>query len=381
MGKFHHSKKGHSAERGKSLSKQKYDGLKSGRKKLPDDFVYTQHHKSIWNSFCNFFDERLVEEDLAEILDEDEITRIKKTAPTIPPLIEFAPVNPGDIETEDAKRARLRRQAIEDKSYAGRKSNHLDGIKKLASKFNRATVLVLKHVDALINLDMHQFLKSDPIKRLDPETKYRRLRQYFCERWGHHTSLDVAKIKSDLTNMQGDNPGWRKYLQNFHCAVGSLQQTAKRDAADQIIYGPAPAPVYPVRPLATAPAADHTAYVAACQLADEIRDAQYPHGGPALNHRPTDAELKTIVLEALSASQLRAYQTLYQQYCNRSHNGKTYTDLYNDIHDLVKYESDGVKSSTRDSEMEDSDVSRSTRGSSRSSNSHSSHRLARHQEN
>ena len=41
MRKFHHSKKGHSAERGKSLSKQKYDGLKSGRKKLPDDFVYT----------------------------------------------------------------------------------------------------------------------------------------------------------------------------------------------------------------------------------------------------------------------------------------------------------------------------------------------------
>ena len=142
-----------------------------------------------------------------------------------------------------------------------------------------------------------------------------------------------------------------------------------------IIYGPAPAAVYPVRPLAAAPVAEHTAYIIACQLADEARDAQYPHGGPALNHRPTDAELKTILLDALAASTLRAYQTLYQQYCNRSSIGKTYQDLYNDIRDLVKYERDGIKSSTaKDSDMDESDGSRSTKESSRSSNSHSSRR-------
>ena len=100
----------------------------------------------------------------------------------------------------------------------------------------------------------------------------------------------------------------------------------------------------------------------ACQQAEEARDALYPHGGPALNHRPTDAELKTILLDALAASKLRAYQTLYQQYCNRSHMAKTYLDVYNDIHDLVKYESDGIKSSTaKESDMEESDASRSSR--------------------
>jgi len=308
MGKYHNSKKSNAAERSnRGSSKPKYDVLNSGRRKLPEDFVYTQHHKSIWNAFCNFFDERLAEEDLSEILDEDEITRIK-TPPTFPPLFEFEPANPGDVETEEAKAARKRRQGIEDKSYSNLQAQHLEGVKKLASKFNRATVLVLKHVDALINLDMHQFLKSEPIKRLDPETKYRRLRQYFSERWGPHTSLDVAKIKADLTNMQGDNPGWHKYLQNFNCSVGS-QQTAVRDAADQIVYGPKPPAVYPPRPAGTAPAAEHTAYVNACQLADEVRDADYSHGGPALNHRPTDAELKTILLDALAASKLRANQT------------------------------------------------------------------------
>ncbi len=49
--------------------------------------------------------------------------------------------------------------------------------------------------------------------------------------------------------------------------------------------------------------------------------------------------------------------------------------MYNDIHDLVRFESDGIKSSTaRDSDMDDSDGSRSSKESSRSSNSHSSRR-------
>jgi hypothetical protein len=342
----------------------------SGRKKLPEDFLYTQSHKSIWNSLGNFLDERFAEENLSEILDEDEVTRIK-TAPAIP--LQFEPQIPGEVESEESKRARARRQSLADRSYAaGKEAQYFDGIKKLAQKFNRAAVLVLKHTDALIDLDVHQFLKSDPIKRLDPETKYRGLRQYFSTRWGPHSSLDVAKIKADLTSMRGDDPGWRKYLQNFNYFVGSLEQTLQRDAYDAIIYSPAPAAEYLVRPLATAPVAEHTAYIVACQLADEIRDAKFPHGGPALNHKPTDAELKTILLDALAASTLRAYQTLYQQYCNRSYTGKTHQGLYNDINDLVRYDADEIKSSTaRESDMDDSDGSRSTKDSSKNSNSHS----------
>ena len=126
-------------------------------------------------------------------------------------MLQFEPQTQGEVESEDARRVRERRQQIlADKSYAAREAQHFDGIKKLAQKFNRATMLVLKHADALINLDMHQFLNSDPIKQLDPETKYRRLRKYFSERWGPHSSLDISKIKADLTSMRGDDPGWRK---------------------------------------------------------------------------------------------------------------------------------------------------------------------------
>ena len=93
-------------------------------------------------------------------------------------------------------------------------------------------------------IDFHQFLKSDPIKKLESEAKYNSLREHFSEHWGPHTSLDVTKIKQELTEMQGDDPGWRKYLQNSNYFVGSLEQTMQRDANDAVIYGPAPAATY-----------------------------------------------------------------------------------------------------------------------------------------
>ena len=118
--------------------------------------------------------------------------------------LEFIPTNVGDVESEEEKRARNRAQSLADKSYA---SKEAEGLKKLKQKFNRARALVLIHVDAQINLDLHQFLKSDPIKNLEPEAKYKSLRAQFSENWGPHSSLDVTKIKQELTEMHGDDPG------------------------------------------------------------------------------------------------------------------------------------------------------------------------------
>ena len=160
---------------------------------MPEDFLYSARDKNIWTAFCNFFDERLAAEDLGDILDENEVTRIK-TAPTIPPMLQFRPVNVGDVETEEQKNERKRGQQLADKSYASRESQYFDGINRLASKFGRASLLLLKYVDTTIHDDLWQFLKTDAIKALDPETKYSRLRQHFKETWGPHSSLDVNKI-------------------------------------------------------------------------------------------------------------------------------------------------------------------------------------------
>ena len=96
MGRFHNSKKAHSEGKGKKNNK--FTISKTGNKKLEDDFVYTQKNKNIWNSFCNFLDKRFAEEDLSEILDAEEISRLK-IPPTIPALLEFIPTNVGDVES------------------------------------------------------------------------------------------------------------------------------------------------------------------------------------------------------------------------------------------------------------------------------------------
>ena len=112
----------------------------SGRTKLPEDFLYTQNHRVFGISSTTFLTRDLQKKDLSQILDEDEVTRIK-TAPTIPPMLQFEPQTPGEVESEEA--ARTRGESLADKSYAGREAQYFDGIKKLAAKFNRATVLVL----------------------------------------------------------------------------------------------------------------------------------------------------------------------------------------------------------------------------------------------
>jgi hypothetical protein len=111
MEKFHQTKKHHGDKKKSSSSRPKYDLTQSGRKKLPEDFLYTQNHKSIWNFFSKFLDKKFAEEDLSEILDEDEVARIK-TAPTIPPMLQFQPQTPGEVESEEAKRTRTRGQSL-----------------------------------------------------------------------------------------------------------------------------------------------------------------------------------------------------------------------------------------------------------------------------
>ena len=110
MGRFYHSKKAHSEGKGKK--KNKFTINKTGNKKLDEDFVYTQKHKNIWNSFCNFLDERFAKEDLSEILDAEETARLK-IPPTIPAHLELIPTNIGDLESEEQKSsANSRRQVL-----------------------------------------------------------------------------------------------------------------------------------------------------------------------------------------------------------------------------------------------------------------------------
>ena len=104
MGRLHHSKKAHSEGKGKK--KNKFTISKIGNKKLDEDFVYTQKHKNIWNSFCNFLDERFAEEDLSEIMDAEEIKNLYKISST------------SGVYPNECRRRRMRRREKSQKSSA-----------------------------------------------------------------------------------------------------------------------------------------------------------------------------------------------------------------------------------------------------------------------
>ncbi len=99
-----------------SAFNNKFAAGKTGNKKLEENFVHTQKHKNIWNSFCNFLDEKFAGEDLSETLDAEEFSRLK-IPPAIPALLEFIPLNAGDVESDEERRARIRAQTLADKSY------------------------------------------------------------------------------------------------------------------------------------------------------------------------------------------------------------------------------------------------------------------------
>ena len=107
MGRFHHSEKAHSEGKGKKNNK-KFARKQEIRRQLC--LYVLKKHKNIWNSFCNFLDERFAEEDLSWILDAEEIAR-SKIPPTIPALLEFIPANVGDLESDEA-RIRAQRQIL-----------------------------------------------------------------------------------------------------------------------------------------------------------------------------------------------------------------------------------------------------------------------------
>ena len=83
-------------------------------------------------------------------------------------MLQFTPANLGDVETEKQKDERKRGQQLADKSYASRESHYFDGMNRLAAKFGKASLLLLKYVDTTIHDDLWQFLKTDASSHQSP---------------------------------------------------------------------------------------------------------------------------------------------------------------------------------------------------------------------
>jgi hypothetical protein len=98
---------------------------------------------------------------------------------------------------------------------------------------------------------------------------------------------------------------WLQYWSKFKEIVSALEQIEVKDECGNEVRGPLP--TLEEIDIPEEPADNSLAerkryrrecrrYVRATREATEEHNREYPNGGPVLNHRPTDEELKTILI-------------------------------------------------------------------------------------
>jgi hypothetical protein len=85
----------------------------------------------------------------------------------------------------------------------------------------------------------------------------------------------------------------------------------------------------------TATPAEHAAYIAADEAAEQLWALQHPNN-KVKNHRPTDDHIKNTVILVLAASSFTHYSSLADQYQQVDHATRTWADLRQDIQSRIQ---------------------------------------------
>jgi hypothetical protein len=104
------------------------------------------------------------------------------------------------------------------------------------------------------------------------------------------------------------------YLAAVFSIIDLLTKTPIHDAANNPIMELVPPRPHLPRPLATATPAEHAAYIAADEAADELLWALQHPNNKVKHHRPTDDHIKNTAILALAASSFTHYSSLADQY-------------------------------------------------------------------
>ncbi len=129
--------------------------------------------------------------------------------------------------------------------------------------------------------------------------------------------------------------------------VEVLTKTPVRDTANNPVMQPVPIRPHLPIPHTIATLADFLAYKnqdTNDQLAWELLN---PNDKP-MNHRPTDAAIKSSVMLALGSSIFPPYSILAQRYRQNDHANKTWTDLRMDIDSII---TNNITGTSRDSDI------------------------------
>ena len=168
--------------------------------------------------------------------------------------------------------------------------------------------------------------------------------------WGpltHH--YDVQNLKERLRTLYGNKMtkgGWLQYWSKFKEIVSALEQIEMKDEDGNEIRCPLP-------PLEEIDIPEESAdnslaerqrykreckrYVKAMGEATEMRDREYLNdGSPVLNHRPTNTELKTILMRALDKCTVpRSIHQYYDTLLETKNKNVPFEEIFEELYHLA----------------------------------------------
>mmetsp|Transcript_14206 Transcript_14206/g.21141 ORF Transcript_14206/g.21141 Transcript_14206/m.21141 type:complete len:318 (+) Transcript_14206:612-1565(+) len=158
-------------------------------------------------------------------------------------------------------------------------------------------------------------------------------------KYGPFDQKDIEHLRNMLYNLDMDKLGARDTMHQFNNIVMSMTLTAKRDGNNNIMRAaiepalPAPLPINATPDQII----DHWQ-----QTQNAINDVAGLEG-PALNHRPTEEDLKTHIKKILSKTTIKDFHNIYVESIKPQNATWTFQDIVDQIERLIDHESDGIQ--------------------------------------
>ena len=229
----------------------------------------------------------------------------------------------------------MRLQKLYDDNRRKKEAKFEDYEELFALDYGKAIAAHYHFLSPTLQLDIDR-----AIEEIDPPTTnvaihYRTLKSHLANKWGPNSVKDSSEATSKLTLLRVDERGADVYLAAIFSIIDLLTKTPKRDAANNPIMEPVPPRPHLPRPLATATPAEHAAYIAADEDAEQLWALQHPNN-KVTNHRPTDDHIKNTVILALAASSFTHYSSLAHKYQQVDHATRTWADLRQDLQTRIQ---------------------------------------------
>jgi len=322
--------------------KYKSDQQKPDSSSSLSNFIYSHKTTEKWKTFRACLVEEFLSNSIDHILYPERIEQMQKK-PDLPAII---PIPHG--ETPDEREQRIAQQKLLGEDWKQACSEHRKRTgEKLSRECQLGMGILLQHVDLDIKRDLQELLERPDNKMKDSYDRWNLLWDRLETEWGPSTHYDVQNLKERLRTLDGNKMtkgGWLQYWSKFKEIVSALEQIEMKDEYGNEVRGPLP-PLEEID-IPEEPADNSLAerqrysreckrYVRAMRQSTDERNREYPNGGPVLNHRPTDEELKTILMHALDKCMVPSIHQYYNTLLETKNKNVPFEEIFEELRHLA----------------------------------------------